>query len=74
MDLFSQYKQDHPEEFREKQKPRTSPDANQYGFLIRMTMKLSGGTIQDVNQASYVLLVAVIILAALAVFFYTKLS
>ena len=74
MDLLSQYKQDHPEEFREKSRPSTSPDRSQYGFLIRMVMKMSGGLITDANQASYALLVAIVLLAAIAAFFYYKIS
>ena len=74
MDLLSQYKQDHPEEFREKPRPVGSADRSQYGFLIRVVMKMSGGLITDANQASYTLLIGAILLIAIAAFFYYKFS
>ncbi len=67
MDLLEQY---------EKQNPRVVQAAPQrrptdeYGFFIRLVMRLSNGKIQNIRQASYVLLAAagVVMLAAILVF------
>lgn len=66
MDLLSQYRKDHPEVFQpgsQWQPPK------EYGFFIRLVMRLSGGRIRDVNTASYALLGAAVLIfvAALAV-------
>ena len=68
MDLLSQYKQDHPEEFREK--PQWEPP-REYGFFIRMVMKMSGGRIRKVNKADFVLAIgaAVAFVLSLILFF-----
>lgn len=44
--------------------------SSEYGFFIRLVMRLSGGKITNMRQASYVLLAAagVILLAAIVVF------
>ena len=63
MDLLSQYKQEHPESFEEKQ---TWTPPNEYGFFIRLVMRASGGKIRDVNTASRILLGAVVIMILVA--------
>lgn len=48
--------------------------APEYGFFIRLVMRLSGGKIENARQASYVLLAAagVIIFLALIVFIFAS--
>ncbi len=61
MDLLSQYKQEHPESFQEK---KAAPTADEYGRaytgMIAYVVRLSGGRFKDINQASYVLAIAVV--------------
>lgn len=64
MDLLEQYKQEHPEAFREK--PVYEPP-KEYGFFIRLVMRLSGGKIRDLNQAARVLLIAGIAVFAISI-------
>lgn len=64
MDLLSQYKVQHPEAFREK--PKWKPPS-EYGFFIRLVMRLSGGRIREARQASYVLLMVTLLIGALTV-------
>ena len=68
MDLLSQYRQEHPESFQEKQAWTPPRD---YGFFIRLAMRLSGGRIRDVNTASYALAIVagVILIVSLFLFF-----
>ena len=71
MDLLSQYKQDHPEEFREKPQWESS---REYGFFIRLVMRLSAGKIRDVSKAAYVLAIAaaaVFTFAVILFFFFS---
>jgi len=57
MDLLSQYKQQHPEAFREQKKK--SPVTDEYGRvytgMIALVMRLSGGRIRDVRRANMIL-------------------
>ena len=63
MGLLENYKEQNPEAFREK--PKWSPP-DDYGFFIRLVMRASGGRIQDVTTACYVLLGAAIFIMAVA--------
>ncbi len=69
MDLLEQYKQQHPEVL---QPASTWSPPREYGFFIRLVMRLSGGKIRDINQASYVLAIAgaVIVVISTAIFIY----
>lgn len=64
MDLLEQYKQQHPEAFKEK--PKWQPPS-EYGFFIRLVMRLSGGRIREVREATYVLLGGAIVMAVVAI-------
>jgi len=69
MDLLEQYKQQHPE--MAQNVPVWSPP-REYGFFIRLVMRMSGGKIRDVNTASYVLAIAsaVIVVVSIGIFTY----
>lgn len=67
MDILSQYKQDHPEAFRPG--PQWEPP-KEYGFFIRLAMRLSGGRIRDINQASYALTIAVAVVLLISLLLY----
>jgi len=67
MDLLSQYKQDHPEALRPT--PQWEPP-KEYGFFIRLVMRLSGGRIREINQASYILLGAAALVLVVSIFLY----
>ena len=54
MDLLEQYKQQHPEAFRPRE--NTGLGADEYGFLIKLAIRLPGGFVQNAKQASRVLL------------------
>ena len=64
MGLLENYREQHPEAFRDKPKWE-SP--REYGFFIRLVMRLSAGRIHDVNTASYVLLGAAVFIMIVAV-------
>ena len=70
MDLLSQYKQDHPEAFREK--PAWEPP-KEYGFFIRLVMRVSSGRIRDVNTAAKALAIvgAVVFSISIIIFIYS---
>lgn len=73
MDLLSQYKQQNPKAFQEKKPLRLSDEYGRtYTGMVAFVMRLSGGRIRDVRQASYVLLgaAALIVLISLGVFFF----
>ena len=63
MGLLENYKEQNPSAFREKQE--WSPP-REYGFFIRLVMRLSAGRIRDVNTASYTLLGAAIFIMLVA--------
>ena len=67
MGLLENYKEQNPEAFREAPKWRPPQE---YGFFIRLVMRLSGGRVRDINQASYVLLIAAAIVALLSLLFW----
>ena len=72
MDLLSQYKQDHPEAFREqKQAPMADEYGRAYTGMTAWVMRMSGGRIRDARGASYMLFaVAAVLLAASLIFFF----
>ena len=49
---------------------RRDTGGQEYGFLIRLVMQLSGGRIDTVQKAYYVLATAVIILSVLAAYIF----
>lgn len=56
MDLLSQYKQQNPEAFREQKSPSmTDMYGREYSGMVRLVMRLSGGRIQTLKRAHYVL-------------------
>lgn len=67
MDILEAYEKQNPQPVRAA--PQRQP-TDEYGFFIRLVMRLSNGKIQNIRQASYVLLAAagVILLAAILVF------
>lgn len=67
MDILQAYEKQRPQPIQAS--PQRQP-TDEYGFFIRLVMRLSNGKIQNVKQASYVLLAAagVILLAAALVF------
>ncbi len=69
MDLLSQYKQENPEASRPV---ITGQTGDEYSFFVRLVMKLSGGRVNDVQTATYVLLASavVILLAAVIIFLF----
>mgnify|MGYP001577440866 CR=1 len=67
MDLLEQYKKQYPETF--KQKPQWQP-SDEYGFFIRLVMRLSRGRVRDTRQAARVLLIAAAVILLLSLFFF----
>jgi len=71
MDLLSQYKQEHPEAFREQ---RQSPVADEYGRaytgMTAWVIRISGGRIRDARQATTVLLIVTVVIAAVAAYIF----
>lgn len=70
MDILSQYEQENPE----ASKPQPAwQSSGEYGFFIRLVMRLSGGKIQNETQANYVLFVfiAIAVIISLSLFFNT---
>ena len=70
MDLLEQYKQDNPEAFREKPPEEISKE---YGFFVRLAMKMSRGTIRDIKEANRVLVIAAIIIFLISLYFFIPL-
>ncbi len=68
MDLLQRYKEQHPGEFRKPQWETRSDS-----FFIRLVIRLSGGIIRDTQQAIYVI-VGVIIVIAIAIIFFLYIS
>jgi hypothetical protein len=68
MDILEQYEKQNPQPV---QTASQRQPAYEYGFFIRLVMRLSGGKIENTRQASYVLLAVVgaILLAAVLVLF-----
>ena len=64
MDILGQYEKQHPEIFHDQPKSQLPSGTS---FLIRLVMRLSGGTIHDVNKANIVLVVIATLIVILAV-------
>ena len=65
MDILKQYNQQFPEA--NKPAPQWQP-SNEYGFLINLVMRLSGGKIQNKTQASYVLITVAALMLVVSLF------
>ena len=78
MDLLEQYKQQRPEAFKPSvaAQPTTDPYGREYGTMVRLAMRLSGGRIRDARQASYALLAVAVMfgIATLLIFFSDSLG
>ena len=73
MDLLSQYKQQHPEAFREqKQMPMADEYGREYSGMIAFVMRVSGGKIKDIKQAMYILLAVATIIGLLSFVLFAK--
>lgn len=71
MDILSQYKQDHPEAFQEKKPPRMTDDyGREYSGMVAFVIRLSGGRIRDVRQATFALVAASAIIAVSALIIF----
>jgi len=67
MDILGAYEKQNPQPV---QQALQRSQSSEYGFFIRLVMRLSGGRIENTRQASYVLLAiaGVIMVAAISVF------
>ena len=72
MDILGEYEKQNPRPLQQAAPQRQL--ASEYGFFIRLVIKLSGGKIENIRQASYVLLAAagVIMVATIFVFLGTS--
>ncbi len=70
MDILEAYEKQNPQPIRAAPQRQLT---DEYGFFIRLVMRLSGGKIENTRQASMVLLAVsgVIILVTVAVFFFS---
>lgn len=73
MDILGKYEADRPQVIKQPHQFRTAPE---YGFFVRIVMRLSGDRIQDARQASMVLLgcAGVCFLIALSLFYLSRAS
>ena len=63
MDILQKYNEENPEA------PSRSPEwdpSQEYSFLIRLIMRLSGGKIQSVPEANVILIVLAVIIFSIA--------
>lgn len=68
MDLLKRYKEQHPMEFH---KPQWEVQSD--SFFIRSVTRFSGGIIRDTQQATYVIIGIVVVIAiATIIFLYTS--
>ena len=67
MGILENYKEQNPSAFREA--PKWQPP-REYGFFIRMVMRLSGGRIREVNKAAQVLAIAVAVVFVVSLFLF----
>ena len=70
MDLLEQYKQQHPEAFRPRE--NTGLGADEYGFLIKLAIRLPGGFVQNAKQATRVLLGAAGLVFVVAIVLFLR--
>lgn len=54
MDILEQYKSQHPEAFRPQAAP--SAGAEEYGFIIKLVLRMPGGAVRSPKQANKILL------------------
>ena len=67
MGLLENYREQNPEAFREA--PKWEPP-REYGFFIRLVMRLSGGKIRDVNTAAKMLAIAAAVVFVVSLFLF----
>ncbi|MBI2053311.1 MAG: hypothetical protein HYT41_01010 [Candidatus Sungbacteria bacterium] len=72
MDLLSQYKQEHPPFQKQKPQAVTDPYGREYGAMVRLVMRLSGGRIRDARQANYALATFAGIIFLISLFFFFR--
>ena len=65
MDILEQYKKQFPEE--SKPAPKRQP-SSEYGFWVRLVIKLSGGRIQDEAKANQALVIAAVEMLVISFF------
>jgi len=72
MDLLEQYKQQRPEAFKPSVAAQSTTDhyGREYGAMVRLVIRLSGGAIRDARQASYVLLAVAIVFGIATLLFF----
>jgi len=70
VDLLEQYKQQRPDAFQERKPAPADAHGREYGAMIRMAMRLSGGRIRDARQANYTLLVTAVVVGFVALLFF----
>ena len=64
MDILGRYEQQHPQAAAPIIMEKVS---NEYGFLIGLVMRMSGGRIRDAHKASFVLLAMAVVIIIIAV-------
>ena len=67
MGILEQYEKQFPET--NKPTPQWQP-ASEYGFFVKLVMKLSGGRIRDEVRANYVLAVITVILFIISIILF----
>ena len=67
MGILERYEKQFPEA--NKPAPQWQP-SSEYGFFVKLVMKLSGGRIQDEAKANYVLLGAALLLVIIAILIF----
>ncbi|OGZ96199.1 MAG: hypothetical protein A3J10_02290 [Candidatus Sungbacteria bacterium RIFCSPLOWO2_02_FULL_54_10] len=72
MDLLEQYKQQRPEAFQEQKPAPADAYGREYGAMIRMAMRLSGGRIRTAKQADMALIAFASIALVISLFFFFR--
>lgn len=67
MDILSQYEKQNQQPIQMAPQKQPTPE---YGFFIRLVMRLSSGRIQNSRQASYVLLGVAILIIVLSIIIF----
>ena len=67
MGILEQYEKQFPEA--NKSAPRWQP-SSEYGFWVRLVMKLSGGRIQDEAKANQMLIIAAVAMLVISFFIF----
>ena len=68
MDILQKYKQEHPVSVLRPIQRQQS----EYGFFIRLAMKMSGGRIDNARQAIRVLLIAAVVISAASIVIFIR--